>query len=95
MDKDGHILKVEEKPERPQSIIAVNGFMIVNDNLFACPLRAHKSGEFYLTDLMGEFAASHQVKAVLGPTHPQLTTPEDLEKLKRMYSLRSIIYSQP
>lgn len=86
LDEEYYILKVEEKPVNPASIIAVNGFMAVNSDLFNYTLAKHLSGEYYLTDLMGKFATDHRVKAVLGPTHPQLTTPEDLEKLKSMYS---------
>lgn len=85
--KDGMIAKVEEKPANPASLIAVNGFMVANSDLFDYILNKHSSGEYYLTDLMGKFAQDHPVKAVLGPTHPQLTTPDDLENLRKKFTI--------
>lgn len=81
IDQAGKIISVIEKPQHPSTNIVVNGFMVVNADIFSYDLPAQHSGEYYLTDMMATFIKQHNVYGVIGPEQPSLTTPEDLNKL--------------
>lgn len=84
LDDGGRIKAVIEKPERPPTNLAANGFMVANADVFN-HLRRHENGEYYLSDMMHSFAQDNQVQAVVGPYQPSLTVPEDLEQLNKTY----------
>lgn len=81
IDAAGRIIGVIEKPANPATHVVLDGFMVVNSDIFSYQLAAHPNGEYFLTDMMAGFIKQHDVYAVIGPEQPALTTPEDLEKL--------------
>jgi len=83
LDKEGFIDDVTEKPEKPLSKISVNGFMVINYNIFNYEPKPHKNGEYFFTSMMRQFIKDHRVKAVIGDKHhSQLTSIEDIPKLE-------------
>ena len=78
---DGHILEVVEKPEHPVSNVVAVGTMVVNSDIFSYTPVQHSNGEYYLTSLMSQFAASHKIKAVYGRQRPGFLSPDEIEKI--------------
>ena len=86
IDERGKILEVVEKPENPKSDWAATGLMIANASIFNYTPVQHRNGEYYLTSMMDQFCRDYAVMAVRGaPGRPQLTTPDDLAKLDKLY----------
>ncbi|MEK7125803.1 MAG: nucleotidyltransferase family protein [Patescibacteria group bacterium] len=85
LDEFGKIIGVVEKPANPATNIVLNGFMVVNSDIFSYNLVPHPNGEYYLTDLMANFIKNYDVYAVVVPEQPGLTRPEDLENLNKYY----------
>jgi NDP-sugar pyrophosphorylase family protein len=82
VDNHDKIVDLTEKPEKPISNLAADGFMVINADIFDYQLKKHPNGEYYFSDLMGQFIKNHDVFAVMGsPGHCQLTSPADLERL--------------
>ncbi len=91
LDHKNNIIEVIEKPAEPKSNFAVNGFMVVNSDLFNCRPKIHSNGEYYLTGMMAEFIKNHKVVAVTGSAgHAQLTSPADLERLEKIYLQKNL-----
>lgn len=85
VDAEGYIRAVIEKPREPASDLTVDGFMVVNTDIFSCTSERHANGELYLTGLMNQFVKTHPVKAVMAsPGHGQLTTPDDIEQFEKV-----------
>lgn len=78
---DGNIKEVIEKPEKPVSDLSAAGIMVINSDIFNYVPTQHSNGEFYLTSLMNQFTARHQVQAVFGHKRPAFVSPDELEKI--------------
>jgi len=91
LDHENNIIEIIEKPARSKSNFAVNGFMVVNSDLFNCQPEAHNNGEYYLTSMMNKFIKNYKVIAIMGSVdHTQLTFPVDLEQLEKMYAQKNL-----
>lgn len=82
----GKIIRVVEKSQNPATNIVLNGFMVVNSDIFSYQLIPHPNGEYYLTDLMAEFIKNHDVHAVIGTPQPSLTSVADLAGLDKKHN---------
>lgn len=82
IDENGRIQSVVEKPQNPSSLLAVNGFMVTNSDIFNYQVQLHANGEQYLSDMMSAFAQDHPVQAVICNAQPSITTPDDLIKIR-------------
>ena len=83
VDDKGKIVGFVEKPKNPLSNLAADGFMVISADIFNYDPPRHANGEFYFSDMMGQFIKEHDVYAVMGSEgHTQLTTPADIERLE-------------
>ncbi len=83
--KDGLVNGVAEKPKKPLSDLAVNGVMVLGQEMFDYRPIPGKGGEFYLTSLVDQFAKSHKVYAVMSDGFiGDITTPADIARVEEM-----------
>ena len=86
LDDKGYIRDVIEKPKHSSSNLAADGFMVIDASIFSYQPERHGNGEYYISDLMKQFIAEHDVRAAIGSKyHGQLGTPADLERLEKRY----------
>lgn len=92
--KDGSIRKIIEKPDRTKSILAVNGVMVLNTDIFNYTPELTK-GEFYFSSMINHFARDHKLFPVkLKRTIIDIGTPNDLIRAGNTLKSRSNIDGQ-
>lgn len=85
LDRNKRIIRIAEKRggTRPPYISA-GGVMLVDAGIFNYrPWRHKKTGEYYLTSMMSRFLREHPVYAIIGRKDLYLTSPEDVDKLRK------------
>ncbi len=81
IDTNGKIVHVIEKPENPKSDMCAAGVMVIDASIFNYTPVQHANGDYYLTALMNEFAAQHDVYAVYGRQRPPFLSADELSKI--------------
>lgn len=79
-DKNGRILEIVEKPERPVSNLASTGVKVLDSRIFKYPLVQHPNGEYYITYPLAQLAKENDIKAVKADFWLPIGYPEDLKK---------------
>ena len=87
---DGTLAEIVEKPEHPPSNLASTGVMVLDDHIFEFdPFAKETKGEYYLTDVIQEYAAQYPIAVV----EQQLWIPvgyvEDIERAEKLLAARS------
>lgn len=87
---DGTLAEIVEKPEHPPSNLASTGVMVLDDHIFEFdPFAKETKGEYYLTDVIQEYAAQYPIAVV----EQQLWIPvgyvEDIEHAEKLLAARS------
>lgn len=85
---DGTLAEIIEKPQYPPSNLASTGIMVLDDHLFEFELKVEKNGEFYLTDVIAEYAKQYPIAVVEQSLWIPIGYPEDIEKAERILAAR-------
>ena len=77
---DGTLAEMIEKPEHPPSNLASTGVMVLDEHIFNFELKVEKNGEFYLTDVIAEYAKQYPIAVVEQSLWIPIGYPEDIGK---------------
>ncbi len=77
---DGTLADIIEKPEHPPSNLASTGVMVLDTHIFEYEVKSEKNGEFYLTDIIEEYAQKYPIAVVEQRLWIPIGYPEDIEK---------------
>lgn len=81
---DGTLAEMIEKPEHPPSNLASTGVMVLDEHIFEYDLKVEKNGEFYLTDIIAEYAKEYPIAIVEQDLWIPVGYPEDIEKAEKI-----------
>ncbi len=86
---DGTLAEMIEKPEHPPSNLASTGVMVLDDHIFKYdPYAVETKGEYYLTDVLREYAKEYPIAVVEQSLWIPIGYPEDIEKAERILAAR-------
>lgn len=78
---DGTLAEMIEKPEHSPSNLASTGVMVLDENIFKYdPYAVTTKGEFYLTDVIKEYAKEYPIAVVEQALWIPIGYPEDIAK---------------
>ena len=77
---DGTLAEIIEKPEHPPSNLASTGVMVLDTNIFKFDVTVEKNGEFFLTDVIEEYAKEYPMAVVEQNLWIPVGYPEDIER---------------
>jgi NDP-sugar pyrophosphorylase family protein len=78
---DGTLAEIIEKPEHPPSNLASTGVMVLDDHIFKYdPYAVETKGEYYLTDVIQEYAKEYPIAVVEQSLWIPIGYPEDIAK---------------
>jgi UDP-N-acetylglucosamine diphosphorylase / glucose-1-phosphate thymidylyltransferase / UDP-N-acetylgalactosamine diphosphorylase / glucosamine-1-phosphate N-acetyltransferase / galactosamine-1-phosphate N-acetyltransferase len=84
---DGTLAEMIEKPDHPPSNLASTGVMVLDENLFKYdPYAIETKGEYYLTDVLREYAKEYPIAVVEQSLWIPIGYPEDIEKAEAILS---------
>jgi NDP-sugar pyrophosphorylase family protein len=87
---DGTLAHIVEKPENPPSNLASTGVMVLDENIFKFdPFATETKGEYYLTDVIQEYAKEYPVAVVEQSLWIPVGYPEDIERAERILKARA------
>ncbi len=82
---DGTLAEMIEKPEHPPSNLASTGVMVLDENIFKYdPYAVETKGEYYLTDVLREYAKEYPIAVVEQSLWIPIGYPEDIEKAEKI-----------
>lgn len=82
---DGTLAQMIEKPEHPPSNLASTGVMVLDEHIFKYdPYAVETKGEYYLTDVLYEYAKEYPIAVVEQSLWIPIGYPEDIEKAERI-----------
>lgn len=87
---DGTLAEMIEKPTHPPSNLASTGVMVLDEHIFKYEVKKVLNGEFYLTDVIAEYAKDYPIAVVEQSLWIPIGFPEDIEKAERL--LKAINY---
>lgn len=86
---DGTLAEMIEKPKHPPSNLASTGVMVLDDNIFKFdPYAKETKGEYYLTDVIAEYAKEYPIAVVEQNLWIPIGYPEDIEKAEKILGSR-------
>jgi UDP-N-acetylglucosamine diphosphorylase / glucose-1-phosphate thymidylyltransferase / UDP-N-acetylgalactosamine diphosphorylase / glucosamine-1-phosphate N-acetyltransferase / galactosamine-1-phosphate N-acetyltransferase len=85
---DGTLAEFIEKPEHPPSNLASTGVMVLDDNLFKYELTKETNGEYYLTDIIAEYAKDYPIAVVEQQLWIPIGYPEDITRAEMILESR-------
>ncbi len=86
---DGTLAEMIEKPEHPPSNLASTGVMVLDEHIFKYdPYAVETKGEYYLTDVLREYAKEYPIAVVEQSLWIPIGYPEDIEKAERILAER-------
>ncbi|MEM9336356.1 MAG: sugar phosphate nucleotidyltransferase [Patescibacteria group bacterium] len=91
---DGTLAKMVEKPEQPPSNLASTGVMVLDDKIFNYELKIETKGEFYLTDVIAEYAKEFPIAVVEQQLWIPIGYPEDVERATKLFAAKPDLVSQ-
>ncbi len=77
---DGTLAEFVEKPQHPPSNLASTGVMVLDTHIFEFPITVARNGEYFLTDVVSEYAQKYPVAVVEESLWIPIGYPEDIEK---------------
>jgi UDP-N-acetylglucosamine diphosphorylase / glucose-1-phosphate thymidylyltransferase / UDP-N-acetylgalactosamine diphosphorylase / glucosamine-1-phosphate N-acetyltransferase / galactosamine-1-phosphate N-acetyltransferase len=82
---DGTLAQIIEKPDHPPSNLASTGVMVLDENIFNFdPYATETKGEYYLTDVLEEYAKKYPIAVVEEKLWIPIGYPEDIEKAEQI-----------
>lgn len=86
---DGTLAEIIEKPKHAPSNLASTGVMVLDDHIFKYELKTETNGEFYLTDVIADYARDYPVAVVEQNLWIPIGYPDDVERAERLLTARS------
>ncbi len=86
---DGTLAEMIEKPKCPPSNLASTGVMVLDEHIFEYEVKTTLNGEFYLTDVIAEYAEKYPIAVVEQSLWIPIGYPEDVEKAEKLLRVRS------
>jgi bifunctional UDP-N-acetylglucosamine pyrophosphorylase/glucosamine-1-phosphate N-acetyltransferase len=90
---DGTLAEMIEKPSNPPSNLASTGVMVLDEHIFKYELKNEMNGEFYLTDVIAEYAKDYPIAVVEQSMWIPIGYPEDVESAEKLLAVRSSVVS--
>ena len=88
---DGTLAEMIEKPEHPPSNLASTGVMVLDDHIFKYdPYAMETKGEYYLTDVLREYAKDYPIAVVEQSLWLPIGFPEDITKAEEVLAKQGI-----
>lgn len=91
---DGTLAEMIEKPELPPSNLASTGVMVLDENIFKYQPKKLTKGEFYLTDVIADYAKDYPIAVVEQRLWIPVGYPEDVEKAEQLLKARPTLITQ-
>lgn len=86
---DGTLAEIIEKPTHAPSNLASTGVMVLDENIFKYdPYATETNGEYYLTDVIKEYAKDYPIAVVEQHLWIPIGYPEDVEKAEKILASR-------
>ena len=82
-----HVVRVVEKPERPESDFVVTGPAVLDERIFSFEPPQHTSGEYYLAEAIGRLVENHPVVGVEQEFWMPIGYPEDVRIAEEILSV--------
>jgi NDP-sugar pyrophosphorylase family protein len=83
---DGTLAEFIEKPTHPPSNLASTGTMVLDTHIFEFEPTFETNGEYYLTDVIAEYAKQYPMAVVEQELWIPIGYPEDIEKAEKILS---------
>ena len=81
---DGTLAEIIEKPKHPPSNLASTGVMVLDEHIFEYPPTVETNGEYYLTDVIAEYAKDYPIAVVEQTLWIPIGYPEDITKAEQI-----------
>ena len=92
---DGTLAEMVEKPTHAPSNLASTGVMVLDENIFKFdPYAKETKGEYYLTDVIQEYAKEYPIAVVEQSLWIPIGYPEDIEKAEKILAARHNLVNQ-
>lgn len=86
---DGTVAEIVEKPAHPPSNLASTGPMVLDTHIFEFEVSIEKNGEFFLTDVVAEYAQKYPMAVVEQELWIPIGYPEDIEKAEAILTTKN------
>ncbi len=87
---DGTLAEVIEKPEHPPSNLVSTGVMVLDTNIFKFEPTNLVKDEYYLTDVIAEYAKEYPIAIVEESLWIPIGYPEDIQNAEHILALRAL-----
>jgi bifunctional UDP-N-acetylglucosamine pyrophosphorylase/glucosamine-1-phosphate N-acetyltransferase len=92
---DGTLAEMIEKPAHPPSNLASTGVMVLDTNIFLYdPYAVETKGEYYLTDVIREYAKEYPIAVVEQSLWIPIGYPEDITRAEHMLTARRTYHAE-
>ena len=81
---DGTLAHMVEKPEHPPSNLVSTGVMVLDENIFKYQATEAMKGEYYLTEVLEQYARDYPVAVVEESLWIPVGYPEDIQKAEKI-----------
>lgn len=81
---DGTLAEFVEKPVHPPSNLASTGMMVLDTHIFEFELPKETNGEYYLTDVIAEYAKKYPIAVVEENLWIPIGYPEDIVRAEKI-----------
>ncbi|MBI2039332.1 MAG: nucleotidyltransferase family protein [Candidatus Niyogibacteria bacterium] len=89
-DDRNRIVDIEEKPEHPKSHRVAAGVYVLDSHIFDYEPARSPSGEYFLTDMIGQMLREHDVIAIKTEFWHPIGYPEDLKTAEELLKQREL-----
>ncbi len=85
---DGTLAEFVEKPTHPPSNLASTGVMVLDTHIFEFEIKIDRNGEYFLTDVIAEYAEKYPMAVVEEDLWIPIAYPEDIERAEKILQVR-------
>ncbi|MFM2424408.1 MAG: D-glycero-alpha-D-manno-heptose 1-phosphate guanylyltransferase [Candidatus Parcubacteria bacterium] len=85
---DGTLAEFVEKPTHPPSNLASTGVMVLDTHIFEFAIKVERNGEYYLTDVIAEYAEKYPMAVVEQDLWIPIGYPEDITRAETILESR-------
>ncbi len=87
---DGTLAEFVEKPSHPPSNLASTGVMVLDTHIFEFEMKKETNGEYYLTDIVAEYAEKYPMAVVEQNTWIPVGYPEDIVRAETILKMGGV-----
>lgn len=85
---DGTLSEIVEKPTHPPSNLVSTGVMVLDENIFKFEATTPLKGEYYLTEVLEQYAKQYPVAVVEEQLWIPIGYPDDIARAETLLSIR-------